>query len=320
MSRTWLDSSRERQTWQEVPYRSARRPDVYNPSLNRRRSPTHNEGIPSFPAGPKTWVRADDAEVDICFVHGLTGDRDSTWTAKGCREPWPKTLLPDELKQSRARIITYGYDAYVVKKSHASSNNLRDHASTFLQKLTADRERESAVNRPLIIVAHSLGGLLTKQAVLRSKANPEAHLRQLYDSIVGIVFMGTPHSGAWLANWSTIPTSIFGIVKSTNTNLLRVLQTKDEFLQALNEDFLALLRQLREDSQNRKTLDVVCFFEEIGYHKIGKIVSKASATFASDTPISVHANHRDMVRYASPEDDGFQSVAAQLRRWIEKIR
>lgn len=28
-----------------------------------------------------------DATVDICFVHGLTGNRESTWTAAGQSEP-----------------------------------------------------------------------------------------------------------------------------------------------------------------------------------------------------------------------------------------
>src|SRR5271156_2301704 len=77
-----------------------------------------------FPAGVKDWVKCDDANVDICFIHGLTGNRDSTWTAKGQTEPWPKTLLPAELPDLKARIFTYGYDAYIVRWGHASSNQL----------------------------------------------------------------------------------------------------------------------------------------------------------------------------------------------------
>lgn len=78
-----------------------------------------------------------DATVDICFVHGLTGNRNSTWTAHGQSTPWPKTLLPPEF--SRARILTYGYDAYIVRKSVAGSNCLIDHATNFLNDLTTDR-------------------------------------------------------------------------------------------------------------------------------------------------------------------------------------
>ncbi|KAB5513062.1 hypothetical protein GE09DRAFT_910234, partial [Coniochaeta sp. 2T2.1] len=80
----------------------------------------------SFPDGVKVLHECTDAMVDICFVHGLTRNRESTWTARGQSPPWPKNLLPQELKE--ARILTYGYDAYVVRRSVASSARLIDHA------------------------------------------------------------------------------------------------------------------------------------------------------------------------------------------------
>jgi hypothetical protein len=68
--------------------------------------PSESPPIPSFPDGVKVLRDCPDATVDICFAHGLTGDRESTWTADGQFVPWPKTLLPPKL--SRARILTYG--------------------------------------------------------------------------------------------------------------------------------------------------------------------------------------------------------------------
>lgn len=82
------------------------------------------EGSPqpfSFPDGVEVLHECPDATVDICFVHGLTGNRDSTWIAHGQSTPWPKTLLP--LEFDRARILTYGYDAYIVRKFAAWSIN-----------------------------------------------------------------------------------------------------------------------------------------------------------------------------------------------------
>jgi pimeloyl-ACP methyl ester carboxylesterase len=272
----------------------------------------------AFPVGPSTWVECEDADVDICFVHGLTGNRDTTWTAKGEIEPWPKTLLPTEFPNCRARIMTYGYDAYIVRWGAASSNQLIDHAITFLQKISADREKARGTARPLIIVAHSLGGLVTKQAILQSKNSPEPHLQNLFKMTKGIIFMGTPHAGSWMADWFKIPIDIFGILKSNNTSLLRVLQTNDELLRSLNKDFLSLLRVLREGDGQK--IHVTCFYEELGYPKVGHIVSRSSATFASDTPISIHANHSEMVKFRSVSDDGFQSVAGELRRWMEDFR
>ncbi|KAK4119854.1 hypothetical protein N657DRAFT_247289 [Parathielavia appendiculata] len=75
------------------------------------RSPTNK----TFPSGIKLLhspTSVPDTVVDIVFVHGLTGDREKTWTACYASEPWPKTLLPSELPT--ARVLTFGYDACVV--------------------------------------------------------------------------------------------------------------------------------------------------------------------------------------------------------------
>ena len=95
---------------------------------------------------------------------------------------------------------------------------------------------------------------------------------------------------------SKIPADILGVLKSTNTTLLIVLQTKDEWLLKLSRDFIQLIRNLRKDSQHAKLIRVTYFFEELGYTKVGKVVSEQSATLASDTPTSIHTNHCDIVR------------------------
>ena len=125
---------------------------------------------PIFPEGIKVWNDNDNAIVDDCFVHGLTGDRDETWTAEGQLEPWPKILLAQNLPQ--ARLLTYGYDAYVVKKSVVSTTTLLNHGINLLNDLTNDRDSCRASSRPIIFVAHSLGGLACKVALLQSRNNP----------------------------------------------------------------------------------------------------------------------------------------------------
>ncbi len=201
------------------------------PHANTDPGPSGNLPIPSFPDGIKVLHDCPDAAIDICFVHGLTGDRESTWTADGQSTPWPKTLLPPKL--SKARVLTYGYDAYIVRKGVAGSNRLIDHAANLLHDLTTDRSSSNASSRPLVFVAHSLGGLVCKKAILLSRNNPETHLCGIFDCVKGVIFMGTPHKGSWMADWAKIPASALGPVKSANKSLLGILEIDDQLFKSI---------------------------------------------------------------------------------------
>ncbi|KFH43834.1 Protein SERAC1-like protein [Hapsidospora chrysogenum ATCC 11550] len=265
-----------------------------------------------FPDGVRILHDVEDATVDICFIHGLAGNRDSTWTAKGQEAPWPAVLLPSEIP--KARILTYGYDASVVRKSAAiSTNRLIDHAGNLLTDLTNDRQRCNAVSRPLMFVAHSMGGLVCKKALLLSRNHPEPHLRGIFDSLEGILFMGSPHKGSWIADWANIPVSALGALKSTNKPLLEALGTDNQFLEGIQHDFLSMLRE--QQSQLDRKIQIACFFEELPTYGNKTVVSQTSATLEGYTSLSIHANHRDMVKFATAEDNGFQRVSGELRRW-----
>ncbi len=270
-----------------------------------------------FPGGVKALVEPQDASVDICFVHGLTGNRLTTWTADRQGNVWLETLLPE--KVPHARILTYGYDAYITKSigKVASSNRLSDHARNLLGDLTADRTSCDASRRPLILVAHSLGGLVCKEAILLSRDNPEEHLQALFQSVKGIIFLGTPHKGSWMASWSHIPAKALGVVKSTNHSLLEILRESDQFLESIQERFLAMIRHLQKTG---RSLELTCFFEELPLLAVGEVVSKDSATFPGYNAMSIHANHRDMVKFGNEDENGFKRVVGELIRWERDLR
>lgn len=268
-----------------------------------------------FPDGVEVLHDCPNATVDICFVHGLTGDRTTTWTAQDQSDPWPKMLLPSKL--TTARILTYGYDAYVVRRSVAGSNRLIDHATNLLNDLTTDRNLHNAASRPIIFVAHSLGGLVCKKAILSSRNNPDAHLRNVFNCTKGVIFMGTPHKGSWMADWAKIPAGTLGPVKSMNKSLLEILRTDNQLLEAIQIEFWSMIRELQGNSRR---LEVTCFFEELPLPAVGKVVSKDSATLEGYNLMSIHANHCDMVRFSSANDTGFIRLLGELLRWETEVK
>ncbi|KAH6889200.1 hypothetical protein B0T10DRAFT_48441 [Thelonectria olida] len=265
-----------------------------------------------FPDGVQVWYTCEDATVDICFIHGLSGNRNKTWTPKGLSTPWPKALIPPKLP--RARILTYGYDAYVVRKP-ASSNRLIDHANNLLNDVTTERLSSGAASRPIIFVAHSLGGLVCKAALITSRNNPETHLQNMFKCTKGIAFMGTPHGGSWAAGWAKVPARAISPFKSMNRSLLDVLDTSDQCLEWIQASFLSMVRELRESGRN---LAITCFFEELAMSGF-KIVPKESATFDGYSSFSIHADHRSMVKFSSQDDNGFKRLLGELMRWEAEL-
>lgn len=136
-------------------------------------------------------------EVDIVAIHGLNGTALGTWTRNTTNEKahkktstlWLRDLLPKDLPG--ARIFTYGYDSKVMfSKSKATTE---DYAQSLLLALQAER-KHGQERRPIIFIAHSLGGLVCKQALVRANHNED--FNDILISTNGILFFGTPHRGA----------------------------------------------------------------------------------------------------------------------------
>lgn len=102
-----------------------------------------------------------------------------------------------------ARILTFGYDTKITITHKRSLNKVSDFAKTLMSLLQGKRPPQ-ARSRPIIFVAHSLGGIVVKDMLRQSHEtgqqceNALNHIR--YDDILkatrAIIFFGTPHRGA----------------------------------------------------------------------------------------------------------------------------
>jgi hypothetical protein len=92
------------------------------------------------------------------FVHGLNGGAISTWKSKSENVLWPKDLLPKDFPA--ARIYSFGYKVNAWADSQPPVFDAI--AQDLLSSLAAARSDEATRNRPIVFIAHSLGGLLVK--------------------------------------------------------------------------------------------------------------------------------------------------------------
>lgn len=158
--------------------------------------------------------------------------------------------------------MTYGYDSHVSRyfKGPASKLNLSQLAEGLLNKVAGEREQSTCGTRPLIFVAHSLGGLLVKEVLVESKKQiHDSNKAAVYKSTQAVIFFGTPHRGSDDAKWGLIFRAIVSTTFDTNDKILRALEPDNEVLDKLARDFQDILDEDR--------LRVCSFLESAG--KIG---------------------------------------------------
>ncbi|KAL1598071.1 hypothetical protein SLS59_007081 [Nothophoma quercina] len=250
--------------------------------------------------GLQVVCEGTDPIVDIVAVHGLNGDREKTWTA-GNGVHWLRDLLPHDLP--RARILSWGYDANTHSGSRVSCEYLFDHARTLVSDLCLERQITETSRRPIVFVAHSLGGIIVKSALIHSEAARRGALeehRAVKLSTYGILFMGTPHqggSGVALGKLMVNVASVF--VKADD----RLLQQQLGQYGPISGDFVT---KYAYETYATPTL--------LGQSMV--VVPQASAVVpgaADGEPMAIHADHIHMVKFESKSDAGYKTVSGHLR-------
>ncbi|MGI4748910.1 MAG: ABC-three component system protein [Janthinobacterium lividum] len=142
---------------------------------------------PVVAAGCKRVTGA--AAIDIVFVHGLSGDRRNTWTAPEGGF-WPEWLVDDF---SWINVFLAGYDSNAFASFLLGDGaSIQDIASTLADGLISRPHQADSI----ILVTHSLGGLIVKQMLRRCKDSADPRFKALLAQIKAVVFLGTPHKGA----------------------------------------------------------------------------------------------------------------------------
>lgn len=250
-----------------------------------------------------------DPTLDIVAIHGLDGHRKTTWMAENGKL-WLQDFLPADLPN--ARVLTYGYDANTCNRGRVSTQTIRTHAEKFLQELS--RKRQSAPRRPIVFVAHSLGGIILKQALVNS--DRYADFCDILPSTHGVLFFGTPHSGANGVKHLQILNKLRSLLKKTTNNLLRHLEPNSDELENLQMYYQRV----------SEGFETVCFYEEYPtptvWGRREMIVPRHAATLVGDRKVTrevLHGDHCEMVKFSDSSRSDYQAVLSYLVRWMKEV-
>ena len=233
---------------------------------------------------------------------------------------WPADLACQTIPNSR--ILTYGYDTNVRHwlKGPVSKNTVYDHAWDLLCRLETLRVDPNEGRRPIVFIAHSLGGIVVKEALRRARAcePSKPHLYGIFQATSSIIFFGTPHGGAEprnsLLRILSATAQAFGV--TVNQQIVNTLMPDSERLTELRDEFPALCHE--------RNWPIYSFQEEYGVTALfgRKVVEDQSSCLnnsALETRQFISSNHMDMCRFSGLQDPEYLKVAAVMKRILGKI-
>ncbi len=230
-------------------------------------------------------AKKDNGDFDVVFIHGLGGDKFTTWQNSEGRS-WQDWLVHDNENMS---VWTIGYGAN--KTNWIEDDMSLDDTAGFL---LGSLQSKGIGEKPYMFIVHSLGGLLVKKILLKAQISDE--YENISTMCKSIIFFGVPHNGA---GWA----SLFNYAQT-------FLRTSDVF-QALSKDTNSL-HQLALDFNTlvrKNKINTYVFYETKEIRAKGllgwlhlkkgiKVVSQQSATqvHSTNTPVAVHQDHISMCK------------------------
>lgn len=263
--------------------------------------------------GLTKWHDGDKAEVDIVFVHGLRGGRESTWMKDGVI--WPKELLSKDIPKSR--ILSFGYDAGVVHSDTAevTQGSMEDDARSFCSLLDDKRKETNTTDRPIIVVTHSLGGLILAQVIYGGDRAAEGDsINSIAQRTKGMIFLGTPFYGSKIAGWGDVVRRIYSLVQKTDQNTLKNLKLDSKELKDLPVGFPDVIRKRNQTSAK---IAVVFFFEKKMTYHVWVIKEEDASYPGVGEILPMQANHIDICKFDDAEDNGYKQVRAKIKQAME---
>lgn len=164
-----------------------------------RRHGRSDLALQAYQIEAEATATSDSDQIDVVLVHGLTGHALKTWDihcddAGNASTGWVASLAKQ--LAGRANFWAVGYPAPLFADGR-TSETLDAMGERTLRDLCSLRLGE----RKLILVAHSLGGVLVKALLceaMKADSKPE---RRLLANTHAVIFVGTPHSGSSLTKW-----------------------------------------------------------------------------------------------------------------------
>ncbi|KAJ3573034.1 hypothetical protein NPX13_g4843 [Xylaria arbuscula] len=231
---------------------------------------------------------------------------------------WPRDLLPRVCPE--ARIVTWGYHSlHSGNMPVAAQPDIFARVNELLRDLGDLRKNGGAQQRPLIFIAHSVGGVILKEALREAKFGNTEHQREILSSTAAVVFFGCPHRAVRGVSLVDIVVSMAEAtlnIKTERSALTGLCGVHNPRWREARESFVQLWHHFN--------------FEVKTYQERPGGPNKLNTSRVESSKIgderewaeSLPGGHRTMCQFRSTNDVGFRSLSRFLRGIIknEKLK
>lgn len=231
-------------------------------------------------------------ETLVVFIHGFTGADQATWG------PFPELLTADRELTDYVPFF-WGYPselnlAYLITKFGWKDD---PDIPTIAEGLRTMLDTGSAGYRKLVLVGHSMGGLVIQKFIVDElRKNRHQHLERL----THVILFGTPSGGHAVAQW-------FGLFKNQVADMSRL----SPFIKTLRNDWARLVdgRRAAPDTPVQFLLTLVAGMQD-------EFVPQWSSLdpFSFGEKAIVPGDHITLVKAQTRNDLAYQVVKQQLLR------
>ncbi|TLD31118.1 hypothetical protein PspLS_02866 [Pyricularia sp. CBS 133598] len=245
---------------------------------------------PKGPLGLTVLFTPEEPQVDLIFVHGLGGGSRKTWSKTSRRDHfWPQEWLPKDPSFRHVRIQTFGYDSDYLR-GRDDCLNIHHFGKAFLGALSTSPCLLESTS-PIVIVAHSMGGLVSKKAYIL--AMQDAAHGALAKRFAAIYFLATPHRGA---DSATLLTNVLKV--AYDRSYVADLKRNSGAVQIINDEFRHYYSNIQlwsfYETQNMKFPSSL-------------IVDPESALlgYREEKQFPMEADHRSICKFESVSDPNY---------------
>jgi hypothetical protein len=225
--------------------------------------------------------------------------------------------------------MTFGYNSVLFETR--SDDRLQDWADYLLDALELIRSGNSDSHHPIVLVCHSLGGLVARKAMIRLSESKGKKYKHISLSSCALLFLSTPHSGTTEADYNEFLTDILARLSGLRkTSIVAELQSFNKSNVDATESFKYMDTQpsfscLCESSRTKvggqyRLVSLPTIFCHFHSNDSWQVVPQASAGFVGQTAAKVpETDHHTICKFDTKLDQGYQAILKCLKGLVAQL-